>query len=98
MAEIGRCIAYRALSERRNVVTEIIGAEFGPTTQLIDSLRSLRYTVRIVGVTCDVGEAYARNLNRGEDNISAYYAEPFQRQWLIEAAHRIESEKAASDR
>ena len=37
-------------------------------------------------ITCDVEEAVQRNRNRDDDSISAYYAEPFQRRWLIAAA------------
>lgn len=83
---IGRLVANRAISERRNIVTEIIGSDFDETTELIEALRSVGYKIEAVGVTCDVEEAMRRNLSRGEDNISSYYAEPFQRKWLIDAA------------
>ncbi len=36
-------------------------------------------------VLVDAGEIFL-NLSRGDDSISAYYAEPFQRRWLHEAA------------
>ena len=83
---IGRLIASRAISERRNIVTEIIGSDFDETSELIDAMRSVGYKIDAVGVTCDVEEAVRRNLSRDDDNISSYYAEPFQRQWLIDAA------------
>lgn len=83
---IGRLVASRAISERRNIVTEIIGSDFDETTELIEAMRSVGYKIEAVGVTCEVEEAMRRNLSRGEDNISSYYAEPFQRQWLIDAA------------
>ena len=83
---MGRLIANRAISERRNIVTEIIGSDFDETTELIEAIRSAGYKIQAVGVTCDVEEAMKRNLSRGDDNISSYYAEPFQRQWLIDAA------------
>jgi hypothetical protein len=38
---IGRLVAHRALSERRNIVTEIIGAEVERTQQLIEALKSI---------------------------------------------------------
>ena len=43
---IGRLVANRALSERRNIVTEIIGAEVEPVHQFIDALRSVGYSVQ----------------------------------------------------
>ncbi len=36
-------------------------------------------------VTCSEEEAQKRNLQRGENNISAYYAEPFHYRWLSES-------------
>ena len=86
---IGRLVARRALSERRNIVTEIIGAEVGPVQQLIDALRSIGYSVQGAVITCDVEEALRRNESRGDDDISAYYAEPFQRAWIVEACAEL---------
>jgi len=85
---IGSLVARRAISERRGIVTEIIGADKAPTIELISSLKSVGYSVDIVGVACDLEESIRRNENRG-DNISAYYAEPFQRQWIIDACSQV---------
>jgi dephospho-CoA kinase len=89
---IGTQIARRALEERRNIVTEIIGAKPEPTKDLISWLRALGYKAEMVGVTCDVEEAMRRNEARG-DNISAYYAERFQRKWIIEACRELIKER-----
>ncbi len=86
MELIGGLIATRAIAERRNIVTEIIGSDFDAMNELIEAMRSIGYKIEVVAVTCDIEEAMKRNLSRGEDNISSYYAEPFQRRWLIEAA------------
>lgn len=83
---IGRLVASRAIRERRNIVTEIIGSDFEATTELMEAMHSIGYEIEGVGVTCDVEEAMKRNLSRGEDSISCYFAEPFHRGWLIEAA------------
>ena len=83
---IGRLVASRAIAERRNIVTEVIGSDSGATTELIEAMRSVGYKIDAVGVTCDVEEAMKGNLSRGENNISSYFAEPYQRRWLIEAA------------
>ena len=84
---IGSLVAQRAISERRNIVTEIIGADFTPTNALISAIKSIGYRVDVVAITCDLEESIRRNETRG-DNISAYYAEPFQRQWIIDACNR----------
>jgi hypothetical protein len=87
---IGRLVADRALSERRNIVTEIIGAEEKPARQLVDALGSIDYAVHLVLIKCDdIQEAKRRNMSRGDDNISAYYAEPFQRTWIIDACNKL---------
>jgi guanosine-3',5'-bis(diphosphate) 3'-pyrophosphohydrolase len=86
---IGGLVAWRALSGRRNIVTEIIGAEVEPVQQLIDALRSIGYSVQGAVITCDVEEALRRNESRGGDDISAYYAEPFQRAWIVEVCAEL---------
>ena len=86
---IGRLVASRAISERRNIVTEIIGGDYEATSELIDAMISIDYKVELVAVTCEIEEATRRNISRGDDNISSYFAEPYQRRWLIEAARKI---------
>lgn len=54
MELIGRLVTRRALTERRNIVTEIIGAEVEPVHQLIEALRSIGYSVQGAVITCDV--------------------------------------------
>ena len=97
---IGGLVATRALFERRNIVTEIVGSEVEPVAQLIDALRSIGYGVRGEVITLDVAEAVRRNESRDDDNISAYFAEPFQRAWIIDAcsglAGRDEKARAGS--
>ncbi|HEY2588350.1 MAG TPA: AAA family ATPase [Tepidisphaeraceae bacterium] len=92
---IGRSVAHRALAERRNVVTEIIGAEGDSARQLIDAMQSLGYAVRAEVVTCDVAEALRRNATRGADSVSAYYAEPFQREWILTACAELAGAREA---
>lgn len=83
---IGPQVARRAISERRHILTELIGADFEPTKVLIDAMIAIGYRIDLQMITCDVEEAQQRNLGRGDDSISAYYAEPYQRTWLHEAA------------
>jgi hypothetical protein len=84
---IGPLATQRAVSEKRNIVTEIVGAESEPTEELISALRAAGYYVEVVAVTCDLDESIRRSENRG-NNISAYYAEPFQRRWLADACRQ----------
>ena len=91
---IGPLVSQRAISERRNIVTEIIGADKAPTFELIEALKAAGYLVDVVAVTCDFEESVRRNEDRG-DNISAYYAEAFQRQWIIDACGEFASGSVA---
>lgn len=86
LAVIGPLIAHRAITERRHIVTELIGSEFEPTKALIDAMLAIGYRIDVQAVTCDIEEAQRRNLSRGDDNISAYYTEQYQRAWLHTAA------------
>ena len=82
----GPLIARRAIDEKRHIVTELIGAEFEPTKTLIEAMRAIGYRVEMQSITCDIEEAQRRNLSRGDDNVSAYYAEHYQRAWLHDEA------------
>lgn len=85
MNMVGVLVAERAIKERRNIVTELIGSDYAPTVALIEAMKNAGYKVTVHAITCDVEEAMRRNLARGNDEISAYFAEPYQRQWLIDA-------------
>ena len=88
---IGGLIARRAISERRHIVTELIGSDYEPTKNLIEAMRAVGYMVDVQGITCGIEEAQHRNISRSDDNISCYYAEPYQRRWLLEAAYATKS-------
>jgi hypothetical protein len=90
MELVGQRVVRRAVAERRHIVTELIGSEFEPIKELIEAMRSIGYMVAVEAVTCDIDEAMRRNLSRGDDNISCYYAEPYQRRWLREAARKVQ--------
>jgi hypothetical protein len=97
MQIIGPLIAKRAISERRHIVTELIGADFEPTKALIDAMLAIGYHLNLQAITCDIEEAQRRNLNRGDDCISAFYAEHFQRAWLHDAAVDFLAKGSKSD-
>lgn len=80
---IGFGVARRIFRERRHFVTEIIAAEPEPAKQLLNAIKGAGYHVEFIGLTCDVGVAWERNVNRSENNISAYYMEPFHQRWIL---------------
>jgi len=82
---VGAEVARRAVAGRMSIVTEVVGSEFGRVVTLIDALKGAGYKVEVVGLTADLEACMERNANRAQDNISAYYAEPFQTRWLVEA-------------
>ena len=94
MEIIGRLVAQRAVAERRHIVTELIGSDLEATTDLFESMRAIGYELFGEFITCDIEEAQRRNLARGDDNISCYYAEPYQRRWLLEAARAAQGPNA----
>ena len=86
MELIGAAVAKRAVFQLRNIVIELIGAQFEPIKELLDAMYALGYEIDVQLITCDLTEAIKRNANRGPDCISAHYAERFQRAWLVKAA------------
>ncbi len=86
----GRLVADQAVEERRNIVTELIPSDLESSIELIDAMHAIGYVVSCEALVCHVEEAQRRNLARGEDNVSCYYAEPYQRRWLLEAARKVQ--------
>jgi hypothetical protein len=86
---IGSFVSERALRERRNVVTEIIGDDLESTKALIDALKDTGYKVAVVGVTCDLETSIERSKKRTESFVSAYYAGPINARWILEAVKSL---------
>lgn len=86
MDMIGGLIAAQAVRERRNIVCELIGAEADPLEKLIHTYRALGYYISMAGMTVDLEQSLHWNEARSDDNISAYYTEPFHHRWLLAAA------------
>jgi hypothetical protein len=85
---IGSLIARQAIKERRNIVTEIIGATKEMVFPIIDAMLSIGYKTNPVYVHCELEESWKRNVERGNDNISAYYTEPYHKRWILEAVQK----------
>lgn len=88
MSRVAEQVADRAIAERRNVVTEIVGMDEDSAKALIGDFRSINYAVQVDYVDCDVDESVRRNAARGDDSVSAYYAEPYNILWLRNAARQ----------
>lgn len=85
MELIGQLVANRAIAERRHIVVELVGSDAEALKELIEAMLSVGYKVQVEMVHCDLEQAVQRNLNRGDDSISAFYSEVFQRGWLMNA-------------
>lgn len=83
---VGEFVASRAVREKRHIVTEIIGSDLAPTKQLLDAMLAAGYLIDVQAIECSLDVAMERNEKRGADCVSAYYAEPYQRTWLLMAA------------
>jgi hypothetical protein len=94
MDTIGRLATRRALTERRSIVTEVVGAEAGPMQELLGALKSIGYRVEGVAVTCDLDESLRRNEERGDDDISSHYAGPYQQAWIVDACRELAEARA----
>ena len=93
---IGYGIALRAVCERRNIVTELIGASSEPLVSLIDAIKNAGYHCEVTYVHCDPQEAWRRNLGRSDDNISAFYTESFHHRWILTAIQACSPEAPAA--
>ena len=83
---LGRLVVQRAIAERRNIVTELIGADRESTIALYNAMLSIGYAIETKAITCSPQEALLRDAQREWDNISAFHCEHYQRTWLEEAA------------
>lgn len=86
MERVGESVAARAIIERRHIVTELIADDREATEELCRAMSAAGYSIDVAGLTCDLDVALDRNMSRGDNNVSAYYAEPYHRRWLTQAA------------
>lgn len=96
MEKLGLSIALRAFTEKRNIVIEIIGANLEEMTLLIDAIESAGYKLILIPLIGDSAETWTRNVNRGTDNISAFYCEPYHIKWIHSALEKIKEHQAHS--
>jgi hypothetical protein len=82
---IGLGVAQRIFRERRNFVTEIIGADMSPVREMLEAIKVAGHRIQVEGITCDLAAAVERNAKRGRNNISAHFCEQYHRRWILEA-------------
>ncbi|MFM7563719.1 MAG: zeta toxin family protein [Planctomycetota bacterium] len=88
---IGLLIALNALQEGRNLVTEVIPLKID-LDAILEAITKIGYSMTVIKVDCDPKLGWQRNLDRGDDNISAVFTESFHENWLLNAVSILTSE------
>lgn len=83
---IGLEKCHNSIFNRDNIVLEIIGADYEEVENIIELSKQIHYKATIDYIECDMEEAWQRNINRSNDNISAHYCEPYHLYWFKKAA------------
>ena len=86
---VGHDIAKKAIERRYDIVTEMIGEVPDDIAAVSVAMRKAGYRIQAECLTCDIAVALERNLQRGPDNISAYFTQHFHQKWLIAAANEF---------
>jgi hypothetical protein len=87
MNTIGFRVLERAVTEKRDIVMEIIGAEPEMRQGFNDIISSFGYKVDFQTVHCGPVEAYERHVNARIHDlsyISASHTEPYHQKWVVE--------------
>ena len=92
MNEIGLNEMRTRIKDRDNIVIELIGENYDVVEEVIELGKKLDYNTKVDYLECDMDKAWQRNIERGDDNISAHFCEPFHLLWFKQAA--IENIKA----
>ena len=88
MEILGRVLARKAISEKRNIVMEIIGNEEEECRSLIDAMVAMGYKISLQQVYCDPAEAHKRHMKAVEEDphyISAYFTSSYHMKWILDA-------------
>lgn len=86
MNQIGLSKMRECIKDKKNIVIEIIGADYESVKELLDLSDKIKYSHKVDYLECDMEEAWQRNVNRGNDNISAHYCEPYHIKWFKQAS------------
>jgi hypothetical protein len=84
--DIGYILARQAIAERRNIVSEVVGADnLQVLKEVLGGMKRLGYRVILKAVDCSVEQAIERHKNQDPGNISAYFTESYQLRWIASA-------------
>lgn len=86
MNQIGIEKMRESILGKKNIVIEIIGAEYESVKELIELAEKIGYSCKVDFLECDMDEAWQRNIDRGNDNISAHFCEPYHLVWFRQVA------------
>ncbi|MFH1800121.1 MAG: hypothetical protein ABH891_04645 [Candidatus Omnitrophota bacterium] len=96
MNTIGFRVLERAVTEKRNIVMEIVGAEPEILKGFDDIISSFGYKVDFQAVNCEPAEAYERHVNAGINDpsyISAHHTEPYHQKWVADLWDKMTGQK-----
>ena len=91
---LGSGIAKKALSERYNVVMEIIGDSLDMVESIANGVRAIGYDVESIVLTGDVEECLKRHKKACETDVnyvSAYYTQEFHQKWILDVVKELQS-------
>lgn len=85
MNQIGLEKFQACIFKKKDIVIEIVGDNYEAVKELLELAKKIDYKTSIEFLECDIDEALQRNENRGNNNISAYYCEPYHLNWFKKA-------------
>jgi predicted kinase len=80
---IGMHLVACAIEGKKNIIVEIIGDKMEPIRSIIDKLIEKGYKVDFQFINCDPEEAWKRNLQRDQLNISAVHTQDQTLSWFV---------------
>lgn len=86
MNQIGLEKLRVCIFQKKDIVVEIVGENLEAVKELLELAKKIDYKTNVEFLECDVEDALQRNENRDENNISAYYCEPYHLDWFKKAS------------
>lgn len=86
MNQIGLEKLRVCIFQKKDIVVEIVGENLEAVKELLVLAKKIDYKTNVEFLECDIEDALQRNENRDENNISAYYCEPYHLDWFKKAS------------
>lgn len=86
MNQIGLEKLRVCIFQKKDIVVEIVGENLEAVKELLELAKKIDYKTNVEFLECDIEVALQRNENRDENNISAYYCEPYHLDWFKKAS------------